>query len=63
MRYVDLPHTLRPPRIAPIDALRGLSIFCIIGLDSAMLTLAEMSRDKGSVAGAIGNFPGMQFTM
>ncbi len=41
MRYVDLPYTLRPPRIAPIDALRGLSIFCTIGLDGAMSALAE----------------------
>ncbi len=63
MRYVDLPSTLRSlTRVASIDALRGLSIFCIIGLDGAMLALAEMSRDKGSAVSAVGNFLGMQFT-
>ncbi len=62
MRYVDLPSTLRSPRVASIDALRGLSIFCIIGLDGAMLALAEMSRDKGSAVSAVGSFLGMQFT-
>ena len=40
MRYVDLPSLLNPPRIASVDALRGLNMFWIMGFDGAMVALA-----------------------
>ncbi len=61
MRYVDLQSTLRSPRVVSVDTLRGLSMFCIIGLDGAMLALAEMSHDKSPAAAAVGSFLGVQF--
>jgi predicted acyltransferase len=62
MRYVDLPSALQARRIVSIDALRGFSMFCIIGLDGAMWGLAEMSQGKGAVVSATGSFLGDQFT-
>ena len=54
MRYVDLASALQTRRVVSIDALRGLSIFCIIGLDGTIWALAEMSAGKGPVVSAAG---------
>jgi predicted acyltransferase len=48
-------------RIASIDALRGVNMFWLIGVDGAIGSLAEMTRDKGPLVSAIGNFLGTQF--
>lgn len=54
----------RPParRIASLDALRGFSIFCIIGADGLIWSLDEMSRGKGPVLSVTGAFLGRQFS-
>ena len=62
MRYVDLPSVLQTRRVVSIDALRGLNMFCIMGLDGAMWGLAEMSHGKGAIVDAVGSFLGDQFT-
>ncbi len=62
MRYVELSSALQTRRIVSIDALRGLNMFCIMGLDGAMWDLAEMSHGKGAVVSATGSFLGDQFT-
>ena len=62
MRYVDLPSVLQTRRVVSIDALRGLNMFCIMGLDGAMWGIAEMSHGKGAVVDAVGSFLGDQFT-
>jgi predicted acyltransferase len=61
MRYVDLPTVLNSPRIASVDALRGLGMFLIMGVDGAMVTLAQMSEGKGPLVHAVGGFLGTQF--
>jgi predicted acyltransferase len=62
MRYDELPAALQTKRVVSIDALRGFSIFWIIGGDGAMQALDWMCRDKGPVLGAIGSFAGTQFS-
>jgi len=62
MRYVDLPSVLQTRRVVSIDALRGLNMFCIMGLDGAMWGIAEMSHGKGAIVDAVGSFLGDQFT-
>ena len=62
MHRVDLPSVSQLPRVVSIDALRGLNIFCVIGLDGVMWGLAEMSQGKGTVVSATGSFIGDQFT-
>jgi len=62
MRYVELSGVLQRPRVASIDALRGLNMFCIMGFDGAMWALAEMTNGKSAALSAIGKFLGDQFT-
>ena len=61
MRSVELSQTLQTRRIESIDALRGINMFWLIGVDGAMGSLAEITRDKGILVSAIGNFLGTQF--
>ncbi len=61
MRYVDLPSVLNLPRIASVDALRGLNMFWIKGFDGAMVALAQMSEGKGPLVHKTGSFLGSQF--
>lgn len=61
MRYVDLPSVLHTPRIASVDALRGLNMFWIMGFDGAMVALAQMSEGKGPLVHTAGSFLGTQF--
>jgi len=61
VRYVDLPAALHSPRIASVDALRGLNMFWIMGFDGAMAALAQMSEDKSPTIHTAGSFLGAQF--
>jgi predicted acyltransferase len=62
MRYADVPLALQTRRIVSVDALRGFSIFWIIGGDGAVLALDRMLKDKGPTLSAIGGFLGTQMT-
>ena len=61
MRYVDLPSVIHTPRIASVDALRGLNMFWIMGFDGAMVALAQMSENKGPLVHSAGGFLSSQF--
>ena len=50
-----------PRRIASVDALRGFTMFWIIGADGAAKALAEMLSGKGTIPSAAGNIIGGQF--
>jgi predicted acyltransferase len=56
MRYEEVPLALQTGRVVSVDALRGFSIFWIIGADGAIWTLNRMLRDKGPALSAFGNF-------
>ena len=60
MRYVDALFALQPRRVVSVDALRGFSIFWIIGADGAIWTLDRMLRNKGPALNSVGNFLGTQ---
>jgi predicted acyltransferase len=62
MRYVEVPLAVQTRRVVSVDALRGFSIFWILGADGAVLALAEMSRGKASVLSSAGAFLHTQFT-
>jgi predicted acyltransferase len=49
-------------RIVSVDALRGFSIFWILGADVAMLAVGEIAKSVGPTVGAIGGFVATQFT-
>ncbi len=61
MRYVDLPSVVHTPRVASVDALRGLNMFWIMGFDGAMVALAQMSEGKGALVHTAGSFLSSQF--
>jgi predicted acyltransferase len=52
----------KPQRIASVDALRGFTIFWILGGDGLAWSLQQMLAGKGAVATAIGDFAAQQFT-
>jgi predicted acyltransferase len=52
---------LQTHRIESVDVLRGINMFWLMGVDGAMLSLAEMTRDRGPLVSRIGNFLGRQF--
>ena len=60
MRYAEVPLALQTDRVISVDALRGFSIFWIIGADGAIWTLERMLRDKGPALSAAGRFLGVQ---
>ena len=60
MRYVDALFALQPRRVVSVDALRGFSIFWIIGADGAIWTLDRMLRNKGPALNSVGSFLGGQ---
>jgi len=62
MRYAEIPAALQTRRVMSVDALRGFSIFWIIGADGAILALERMLRDKGPVRSSVGTFLGTQMT-
>jgi predicted acyltransferase len=48
MRYAEVPqHVTQKRRIVSVDALRGFTMFWILGADGAMLAVAEMLRSSG----------------
>jgi hypothetical protein len=53
MRYADVPLALQTRRIVSVDALRGFSIFWIMGGDGAVLALDRMLKDKGQPVPAL----------
>ena len=50
-----------PRRVASVDALRGFTMFWIIGADGAAKALAEMLSNKGMIPSTAGNIIGEQF--
>src|SRR4029077_12737185 len=44
-----------PRRVASVDALRGFTMFWIIGADGAAKALAEMLSGKGTILSTAGN--------
>ena len=60
--FVENPSAPTARRIASVDALRGFSIFWILGGDGAIWALDEMSSDKGPIVSGIGHFLGNQFS-
>jgi predicted acyltransferase len=50
-----------PRRVASVDALRGFTMFWIIGGDGAAKALAEMLSGKGTILSTAGNIIGEQF--
>ena len=60
MRYVDALFALQTRRVVSVDALRGFSIFWIIGADGAIWTLDRMLRNKGPALNSVGSFLGAQ---
>jgi hypothetical protein len=50
-----------PRRVASVDALRGFTMFWIIGADGAAKALAEMLSGKGTILSTAGNIIGVQF--
>ncbi len=62
MRFFEMPVAGDTRRIESVDALRGFSMFWIIGGDAALIALAQMSQDRGPVIGAVGGFLGTQMT-
>jgi predicted acyltransferase len=61
MRHVELSQILQPRRIESIDALRGINMFWLFGVNAAMAALAQMTSGKGPIVSAVGNFLGSQF--
>ncbi len=49
-------------RVVSLDALRGFSIFWILGGDGAIWALDQMCAGKGPIVSSIGHFLGTQFT-
>ncbi|MFY9685652.1 MAG: heparan-alpha-glucosaminide N-acetyltransferase domain-containing protein [Pseudolabrys sp.] len=62
MRYADGSLALQTRRVLSVDAVRGFSIFWIIGADGAVIALERMLRGKGPVLGSVGEFLGRQIT-
>ena len=56
MRYAEVPLALQTGRVVSVDALRGFTIFWILGADGAILALDRMLRDKGPTLSAAGSF-------
>jgi predicted acyltransferase len=62
MRSADVPLALQTRRIVSVDALRGFSIFWIIGGDGAVLALDRMLKDKGQPLRSISGFLATQMS-
>ena len=56
-----LADTQPAQRLISVDALRGFSMFWIIGGDGLMWSISDMSQGKGPVVSAVGQFLGTQF--
>ena len=60
--FVEDPSARTTRRITSVDALRGFSIFWILGGDGAVWALDEMSSGMGPIVSGIGHFLGSQLT-
>jgi predicted acyltransferase len=56
MRYAEVPLALQTGRVVSVDALRGFTIFWILGADGAIWALDRMLHDKGPALSAAGSF-------
>ena len=56
MRHAEVPLALQTGRVVSVDALRGFTIFWILGADGAIWALDRMLRDKGPALSAAGSF-------
>ncbi|MGE0563555.1 MAG: acyltransferase family protein [Pseudolabrys sp.] len=56
-----IPQSIAVGRLTSVDALRGFSIFWLLGGDGAVWALDEMSRNKTPWVRATGRFFGQQF--
>ena len=56
MRHAEVPLALQTGRVVSVDAMRGFTIFWILGADGAILALDRMLRDKGPALSAAGSF-------
>jgi predicted acyltransferase len=61
MRHIELSQILQPRRIESIDALRGINMFWLFGVNGAAAALAQMTSDKGATLSALGHFFARQF--
>src|SRR6187200_1873906 len=60
-----MPHARSPKqidRIAAVDALRGFSVFWLLGGEGAARAFHEMTGHMGPAMQSIGSFVAMQFT-
>ncbi|MGC2043316.1 MAG: hypothetical protein WA669_05790 [Pseudolabrys sp.] len=62
MRYAEVPLALQTGRVVSVDALRGFTIFWILGADGAIWALDRVLRDKGPALSAAGSFLGTQMS-
>ena len=62
MRHAEVPLALQTGRVVSVDALRGFTIFWILGADGAIWALDRMLRDKGPALSAAGSFLGSQMS-
>ena len=60
-RHAELSEVAQPRRIGSIDALRGINMFWLFGVNGAAAALAEMTSGKGPALSAFGSFLGSQF--
>ncbi len=56
MRHAEVPLALQTGRVVSVDALRGFTIFWILGADGAIWALDRMLQDKGPALSAAGSF-------
>ena len=56
MRHAEVPLALQTGRVVSVDALRGFTIFWILGADGAIWALDRMLHDKGPALSAAGSF-------
>lgn len=62
MRNADVPLASQAGRVLSVDAVRGFSIFWIIGADGAVIALERILRGKGPVLNSVGEVLGAQMT-
>ena len=62
MRHAEVPLALQTGRVVSVDALRGFTIFWILGADGAIWALDRVLRDKGPALSAAGSFLGTQIS-
>lgn len=61
MSLAELSQTPQPRRIGSIDALRGINMFWLFGVNGAAAALAQMTSGKGPIVSGVGSFLGGQF--